>query len=182
MPIHGEYRMLKLHADIGVECGLAKDHTFVCENGDVLTMINHQVSRGGEVQADAIYIDGKSTVSVSTSVMKDRGTLINEGMVGVFLIIDTQNSRLVSSPVVESKGFISSNKKALQKKASEVIGIEVDRLMKSGKKVTYSDIKSTVKTVAGHFLYRESHRNPMVIPVILNYNEKSPSKKVPINY
>ena len=141
MPIHGEYRMLKLHADIGVQCGLTKDHTFVCENGDVLTLINHNVTRGGQVQADAIYIDGKSTVSVSTSVMKDRNTLINEGMVGVFLVIDPKTSRLVSVPLVESRGFISSNKKSLQKKASEIIGIEVDRLMKSGRKVTYSDIK-----------------------------------------
>jgi ribonuclease J len=182
MPIHGEYRMLKLHADIGVQCGLTKDHTFVCENGDVLTLINHNVTRGGQVQADAIYIDGKSTVSVSTSVMKDRNTLINEGMVGVFLVIDPKTSRLVSVPLVESRGFISSNKKSLQKKASEIIGIEVDRLMKSGRKVTYSDIKSTVKAIASHFLYRESHRNPMVIPVILNYNEVSPSKKVQVNY
>ncbi len=182
MPIHGEYRMLKLHADIGVQCGLTKDHTFVCENGDVLTLINHNVTRGGQVQADAIYIDGKSTVSVSTSVMKDRNTLINEGMVGVFLVIDPKTSRLVSVPLVESRGFISSNKKSLQKKASEIIGIEVDRLMKSGRKVKYSDIKSTVKAIASHFLYRESHRNPMVIPVILNYNEVSPSKKVQVNY
>ncbi len=182
MPIHGEYRMLKLHADIGVQCGLTKDHTFVCENGDVLTLINHNVTRGGQVQADAIYIDGKSTVSVSTSVMKDRNTLINEGMVGVFLVIDPKTSRLVSVPLVESRGFISSNKKSLQKKASEIIGIEVDRLMKSGRKVTYSDIKSTVKAIASHFLYRESHRNPIVIPVILNYNEVSPSKKVQVNY
>jgi ribonuclease J len=169
MPIHGEYRMLKLHADIAVECGMAKDHTFVCENGDVLTLVNHQVSRGGEVQADSIYIDGKNAVGVSTSVIKDRSTLINEGMVGVFLIIDPKTSRLVSTPVVESKGFISSNKKAIQKKAAEVVGIEVDRLMNSGHKVTYSEIKSTVKTILSHFLYREAHRTPMVIPVILNY-------------
>ncbi|MFA6624683.1 MAG: ribonuclease J [Bacilli bacterium] len=172
MPIHGEYRMLKLHADIGVECGLPKDHTFVCENGDVLNLVNHQVSRGGSVQADSIYIDGRNAVGVSTSVIKDRGTLINEGMVGVFLIIDPKKNHLVSAPVVESKGFISSNKRGLQKKASEIIGIEVERLMASGKKITYSDIKNTVRTITNHFLYRESHRSPMVIPVILNYNEK----------
>ena len=59
MPIHGEYRMLKLHARIGVECGLAKDHTFVCENGDVLTLINHKVIRSNTtLPADSIYIDG----------------------------------------------------------------------------------------------------------------------------
>ena len=169
MPVHGEYRMLKLHARIGVECGLSKDHTFVCENGDILSLINHQVVRSGSYQADSIYIDGKNPVGISTSVIKDRSTLINEGMVGVYLIIDPKKNKLVTAPLVESKGFISSNKRGIQKKASDIIGIEVDRLMSSGKKVTYSDIKSTVRTVTSHFLYRESHRTPMVIPVILNY-------------
>lgn len=170
MPIHGEYRMLKLHAGIAVECGMSKDHTFVCENGDVLTLINHEVYRAGEVPADAIYIDGKATVSVSTSVLRDRSMLIAEGMVGVFLLIDPKSNRLISTPIVESKGFISSNKRGLQRKASEVIGLEVERLMNSGKKVTYSDIKQTVRTITNHFLYREAHRSPMVIPVILTYN------------
>ncbi len=169
MPVHGEYRMLKLHARIGVECGLPKDHTFVCENGDVLNLVNHKVTRGGNLPADSIYIDGKNPVGISNSVIKDRSTLINEGMVGVFLVIDAKTNSLVSEPVVESKGFISSNKRGLQKKASEIIGIEVMRLMNSNSKVTYADIKNTVRTVASHFLYRESHRNPMVIPVILNY-------------
>lgn len=170
MPIHGEYRMLKLHARIGVECGLAKDHTFVCENGDVLTLINHKVIRSNTtLPADSIYIDGKNPVGISNSVIKDRSTLINEGMVGVFLVINPKNNTLVSSPVVESKGFISANKKGLQKKASEIIGIEIMRMMNSNEKVTYADIKNAVRSVTSHFLYRESHRNPMVIPVILNY-------------
>ncbi len=171
MPIHGEYRMLKLHARIGVECGLAKDHTFVCENGDVLTLVNHKVTRATTtLPADSIYIDGKNPVGISNSVIKDRSTLINEGMVGVFLVINPKDNTLVSAPVVESKGFISANKKGLQKKASEIIGIEIMRMMNNGTKVTYSDIKNTVKSVTSHFLYRESHRNPMVIPVILNYS------------
>lgn len=170
MPIHGEYRMLKLHARIGVECGLAKDHTFVCENGDVLTLVNHKVIRSNTtLPADSIYIDGKNPVGISNSVIKDRSTLINEGMVGVFLVINPKNNTLVSSPVVESKGFISANKKGLQKKASEIIGIEIMRMMSSNEKVTYADVKNAVRSVTSHFLYRESHRNPMVIPVILNY-------------
>ena len=170
MPIHGEYRMLKLHARIGVECGLAKDHTFVCENGDVLTLINHKVIRSNTtLPADSIYIDGKNPVGISNAVIKDRSTLINEGMVGVFLVINPKNNTLVSSPVVEAKGFISANKKGLQKKASEIIGIEIMRMMSSNEKVTYADIKNAVRSVTSHFLYRESHRNPMVIPVILNY-------------
>lgn len=170
MPIHGEYRMLKLHAGIACECGMSKDHTFVCENGDVLNLINHKVSRGSNVQADSIYIDGKTAVGLTTSVIKDRSTLINEGMVGVYLIIDPKANKLVYAPIVESEGFISSNKKALQKKTGEIVGIEINRMLSSGQKVNYNELKATVRNVVGHYLYRESHRNPMVIPVILSYN------------
>lgn len=173
MPVHGEYRMLKLHARIGVECGLNQDHTFVCENGDVLYLINHKVSRGGQVHADSIYIDGKSPVGISTSVIKDRSTLINEGMVSVFLVIDPKNSKLLATPVVESKGFISSNKRGLQKKAGEIIAIEINKLLSSSKKIAFVDIKNTVKTVTSRFMYRESHRNPMIIPVILSYSNEA---------
>ena len=171
MPVHGEYRMLKLHARIGVECGLAKDHTFVCENGDTLMLINHKVSRGTPVHADSIYIDGKSPVGISNSVIRDRSSLINEGMVGVYVVIDPEKNKLVTSPLVDSKGFISSNKKGLQKKASEIIGIEVNKVLKSQRKPTYADLKSVIKNVTSHFLYRESHRNPMIIPVILSCTE-----------
>ncbi len=172
-PVHGEYRMLKLHAKIAVECGLSKDHTFVCENGDVLTLLNHQVIRGHSIQADSIYIDGKSSVGVSNSVIKDRSTLINEGMIGVFVTIDPKKNLLVSTPIVESKGFISSNKRALQAKAAEVVGLVINRLMSSGAKVTYSEIKQVIRNTVSHFLYREAKRTPMVIPVILNYSTGS---------
>lgn len=177
MPVHGEYRMLKLHADIAVECGMPKENTFVMENGDVLTLINKKAIRSGQVPADSIYIDGKNTSGISTSVIKDRTMLISEGVVGVFLIINPKTNKLIRMPQVISKGFISSNKKAIQKKAAEVINLEVTRLMESSHKVTYSMIKQTVKTITNHFLYREAHRAPIVIPVILSYEEPEDIKK-----
>ncbi len=173
MPVHGEYRMLKLHARIGVECGLSPDHTFVCENGDVLYLINHKVTRGGRVHADSIYIDGKSPIGLTTSVIKDRSTLINEGMVSVFLLLDPKSNKMMAAPIVESKGFISANKKGLQKKASEIIAIEVNKLLSSDRKVTYMEIKNAIKTSCNRFMYRESHRNPMIIPVILTCNSEA---------
>ncbi|MFA6830144.1 MAG: ribonuclease J, partial [Bacilli bacterium] len=173
MPVHGEYRMLKLHAGIAVECGMPKDHTFVCENGDSLILLNHKVTRGEPVHADAIYIDGKSPVGLSTSVIKDRSTLINEGMVGVYMVLDPKGKSLVYTPVIESQGFISSNKRALQLKTGEILGIEINRLLNSGKKLNLNDLKNNVKSIVSHYLYRESHRNPVIIPVIMNLNNEN---------
>lgn len=169
MPVHGEYRMLKLHAKIGVECGLDKDHTFVCENGDVLRLIDHKVTRGNTIHADSIYIDGKSSIGISNAIIKDRSALMNEGFVGVYVLIDPKNNTLIGQPVVESKGFISSNKKGIQNKAAEIVGIEVMNLLNRNKKPTYMEIKQAIKVVTSRFMYHESHRNPIIIPVIMNY-------------
>lgn len=171
MPVHGEYRRLKLHARIGVECGLSKDHTFVCNNGDVLRLVNHKVVKSDiTYPGENIYIDGNNPVGITNAVIKERTTLINEGRVSVFVVIDPKRNRLVSSPVVESKGFITSNKKSRQKKASEIIGIEVTRVRQSQGKPSYPEIKNAIRNVTSHFLYRESKRRPIVIPVILNYS------------
>ena len=96
--------------------------------------------------------------------------MVKEGRVSVFVVIDPKRNRLVSSPVVESKGFISSNKKSRQKKASEIIGIEVSRVRHGQAKVNYPEIKNAIRNVTSHFLYRESKRRPVIIPVILNYS------------
>jgi ribonuclease J len=167
MPIHGEYRMLKLHAGIAVECGMPKDHTFVCANGDVLTLINHKVTVGKPIQADSIFIDGRSTVGVANSIIRDRSTLINEGMIGIYLVIDQKTGRLVYTPVLESEGFNASSRKSLAKKAGEIIAIEVNRLLSGPKKATMDDIKAAVRQVTGRYIYRETRRNPIIIPVIL---------------
>ena len=175
MPIHGEYRRLKLHARIGVECGLRKDHTFVCNNGDVLMLVNHKVVKSDiTYPGENIYIDGNNPVGITNAVIKERTTLINEGRVSVFVVIDPKRNRLVSSPVVESKGFITSNKKSRQKKASEIIGIEVSRVRQGQNKPNYPEIKNAIRNVTSHFLYRESKRHPIIIPVVLNY---SPAEK-----
>ncbi len=170
-PIHGEYRRLKLHARIGVECGLRKDHTFVCNNGDVLMLVNHKVVKSDiTYPGENIYIDGNNPVGIINAVIKERTTLINEGRVSVFVVIDPKRNRLVSSPVVESKGFITSNKKSRQKKASEIIGIEVSRVRQGQNKPNYPEIKNAIRNVTSHFLYRESKRHPIIIPVVLNYS------------
>ncbi|MDD7607035.1 MAG: ribonuclease J [Candidatus Enterosoma sp.] len=176
MPVHGEYRMLKLHSQLAIDCGLNRKNVFVCSNGDVLSLINHKVYRTGTVHTDSNYIDGKNTISVSTSVIKDRSTLINEGMVGIYVVIDPKRNELVYSPIVDSKGFISANKRGIQNKVSDILSIELKKLMKSGKKVTFFDIKQTVKTVAGHMFYRETKRNPMVIPIVLTYSNTEVKK------
>lgn len=166
MPVHGEYRMLVLHCGIAQECGLPADHTFVMGNGDTLVMYKHEIKRGPHIPCDALYIDGKSPVGVATSVIKDRNTLINEGIVGVFVAVDPSKNKLLFRPTVESRGLISNNKASMQHRCEEVVGMELERVLSSGQHVTYALLKETIRQAASHFIFRETRRNPMVVSVV----------------
>lgn len=166
MPIHGEYRMLVLNARVGVQCGLPDDHTFVMDNGDTIIMYNHECKIGSHIPCDALYVDGKSPVGVASSIIKDRNLLINEGVVGVFVSIDPRTNRLLFRPTIESRGLIAANKSSLLHRAEEVVGMELEKLLKGPQKVTYSAIKDTVRQACSHFIFRETHRNPMIVPVV----------------
>lgn len=184
MPMHGEYRMLVLNAQVGVECGLPEDHTFVMNNGDSLIMYNHECKMGTHIPCDALFVDGKSPVGVASSVIRDRNLLINEGVVGVFVTIDPKTNRLLFRPTIESRGMIASNKASLQHRAEEIVGLELENLLKGPQRVTYSAIKDTIRQSCSHFIFRETHRNPMIVPVVsslgsFNNNSQNQPKNVP---
>lgn len=166
MPIHGEYRMLVLHAKVATECGLPSDHSFVMDNGDTLIMYHKEVTRGQHIPCDALYIDGKTPVGVASSVIKDRNTLINEGIVAIFVSIDPKHNKLLFRPSVESRGLISNNKPAMQHRCEEIVEIELSRILNSGQRVTYSLIKETIRQAASHFIFRETKRNPMIVSIV----------------
>ena len=80
MPAHGEYRMLKLHGQVAESLGIPHDHIFLCDNGDTLVLKNHQVTRGGHVPAEDVYIDGNDLDGLSSAVINDRDQLKSDGM------------------------------------------------------------------------------------------------------
>ena len=81
MPAHGEYRMLKEHTDLAVSCGMEKENTFICGNGDVLAINNGVVRRRGTVTAGDVYVDGNRIGEVGNAVMKDRKIMATDGIV-----------------------------------------------------------------------------------------------------
>ena len=166
MPIHGEYRMLVIHCQIAQECGLDPSHTFVMRNGETLVMYKHEITRGKPFTCEALYIDGKSPMGVLSSVIRDSTILIDEGIVVVFVRIDHKANKLLFRPTVESRGILISNKSSLERKTEEAVSMELDRVFSSGQKVTYSLVKETIRNTASHFIYREIHRNPMIVSVI----------------
>jgi ribonuclease J len=168
MPIHGEYKMLMQHRQTAIETGIPKENIFVCANGDILILRNHEVlASDWRFQGDDIYVDGNDISGLSTAVLKDRRILADNGLVAVIIAIDSRENKILSRPVIVSRGFVFiKDSQALIKEAEFIVNASLQEQMKE--RTTFSEIKNCIRSTLEPFLYKKTHRNPIVIPVILN--------------
>ena len=176
MPVHGEYKMLKLHASTAVETGIPEENCFICANGDALVLRNGEVFRSNtRIQTDAIYVDGRDVSGLSTSVLKDRQILADNGMVAVVVCIDSRTNKILCKPGIVSRGFVYiKENQPMIKEAETLVYDALKETMKQ--KVTFNDLKNCIKNTLEPYLYSKTNRNPIVIHVILNNIEVTKRK------
>ena len=167
MPFHGEYRMLKKHADIAVSCGVPRENTFVLSNGDVLEMKNGKIKKAGYVQADDSYVDGNRIGEVSNAVMKDRKIMSCDGIVVVIANMDMKEHKLLSSPSIITRGFVLVNDNLeLLKKLESLAQDAIEDKIKTG--VSYSEVKLEISKVLSEYISLNTGRKPIILPVIMD--------------
>ena len=168
MPIHGEYKMLMQHRQTAMEVGVPKEKIFVCANGDILILRNHEVLQSDwRYQGDDFYVDGNDISGLSTAVLKDRRILADNGLVSVIIAIDSKTNKILMRPVIVSRGFVFiKDSQGLIKEAEFIVHNSLQEKMKE--KTTFSEIKNCVRSTLEPYLYKKTHRNPIVIPVIIN--------------
>ena len=167
MPIHGEYRMLKEHTDVASECGIPKENSFVCGNGDVLAINDGVVRRYGTVTAGDVYVDGNRIGEVGNAVMKDRKIMATDGIVVVIANLDTNTNTLLNKPNITTRGFVLVNEN--QDLISELEGIAAKAISsKLSSHINYADIKSNIIAELGPYIFEKTGRKPIILPVIMN--------------
>jgi len=167
MPVHGEYRMLKIHAELAYRCGLEKDHAFILRNGDVLRMNDHKVYQFERIETDDIFIDGNDISGLSTAVIKDRSILASDGIIACVVSLNSHDNSLDCMPEIINRGFIFELEgDTVKKEAIQLVYDELTKLLVN--KVTFSDIKNTIRNTLSKFVFDNIHRSPMIIPVVLN--------------
>ena len=172
MPAHGEYRMLKAHADIAVDCGIPRENTFVLGNGDVLSLYKGKITRAGFVQAGDTYVDGNRIGDVSNAVMKDRKIMANDGIVVVIANIDTTNNKLLTNPNITTRGFIQVNDNlAMLKKLEDIAKHAIN--LKLTNNINYTDIKNQIIQELAEYIYDSTGRKPIILPVIMNIKRET---------
>lgn len=172
VPYHGEFRMLKTHADLGVMCGVNKNNTFVLENGDVLNLRKGVVTPGGKVQAGEVYVDGSRIGEVGSAVIKDRILMSNNGILVIIVNIDTENKVLLGTPAVTTRGYIlvNENEDLIRDIQSISQGI-INKCLKS-KYFNYNDMKSEIINGLIPFLSDKTGRVPIILPIVMDVKTK----------
>ena len=171
MPVHGEYRMLKSHADIAVECGIPRENTFVLGNGDVLSLYKGEIKKAGFVDSGDSYVDGNRIGDVSGAVMKDRKIMANDGIVVVIANVDSINGTLLTTPNITTRGFVQVNEnQEMVKKLEEVAKNAINK--KLTKELNYNDIKSKIIEDLALYIFDTTGRKPIILPVIMNIKKE----------
>ena len=168
MPFHGDYRMLKKQANIGINCGIPKENTFIMKNGDTLILKDHVVTRGESYSGQDIYVDGNRVGEIGSAVIKDRQIMAKDGILVVIVNVNMKKRQLLIKPNITTRGFILVNENEelihkIENKAEQVI---VEDL--KNPKTTFAILKTDITETLHPFITNLTGRKPIILPIILD--------------
>lgn len=171
MPCHGEYRMLKKHAELGISCGIPKDNIFICKNGDTLIMDKNGVHRGEPIQAGDVYVDGSRIGDIGSIVIKDRKLMSNDGILLVILNINPITKKLLIKPNVTTRGFVMVNENGelinrIERKVTFIVNSTMEK-----NNYNYTDLKNQIILELHPYISELTGRHPIILPVIMEVRE-----------
>lgn len=171
MPMHGEYRMLKKHTEIGIKCGINEENTLICANGDVIELLNGEVRKAGTVQAGDVYVDGSRIGDVGSIVIKDRKLMSQDGILITILNINTLTRKLLLKPNVTARGFVlvNENPELMQKIEHKISDVVNTALLKAP--YSYVDLKNQIILELLPYINSLTGRKPIILPVIMEVNQ-----------
>lgn len=167
MPIHGEYRMLRLHGHLAEMVGVEKENIFICDIGETVEVQNGVARKSGKVPCGNILIDGLGVGDVGNIVLRDRKLLSQDGILVVVVTLSKQDGKIVSGPDIISRGFVYVREsEGLLEEANKIVSNTLAKLMSENVN-EWASLKTNVKDALGRFLYEQTRRRPMILPIIM---------------
>ena len=164
MPVHGEWRHLRANAELGALTGVPKDHIVIAEDGVVVDLVDGKAKIVGKVQAGYVYVDGLSVGDVTETSLKDRRILGDEGIVSVFVVVDSTTGKVVAGPHFHARGsgIEDSAFAAVLPKVEEAIA----RSASDGVADPHQ-LQQLVRRSVGKWVSDTYRRRPMILPVVV---------------
>ncbi|MEU2164609.1 ribonuclease J [Streptomyces chengbuensis] len=164
MPVHGEWRHLRANAELGALTGIPKDHIVIAEDGVVVDLVDGKARISGKVQAGYVYVDGLSVGDVTEASLKDRRILGEEGIISVFVVVDSTTGKVVGGPNVHSRGS------GIEDAAFDAVMPKIEEaIQKSGADGVAEphQLQQLIRRTIGKWVSDTYRRRPMILPVVV---------------
>ncbi|MHB8618749.1 MAG: ribonuclease J [Chloroflexota bacterium] len=166
VPIHGEYHHLILHGELAKSLGWEADHVIVAEDGDVIEFTADSARKNGKVPYGYVFVDGLGVGDIGTVVLRDRKLLAQDGMLVAIITVDRQSGRPTGLPDIITRGFV------YQPESEELIAHARQKALEALDQypehaADYGYVKNKVRDTLSHFLYEQTKRHPMILPVVV---------------
>ncbi len=166
VPLHGEQRMLQIHSQLAQQMGVERNHIAIAENGSVIELTAKTLKIGGTVPAGEVYVDGSGVGDVGAVVMRDRKRLAEDGMVVVVMPVSSHNGALLSPPEIITRGFIYVKESGDLMKDLQGVALDAAEGVTRRRGRDDGELKGAVKAAVSSYLFKNTKRSPMVIPVV----------------
>ncbi|MFJ2042389.1 MULTISPECIES: ribonuclease J [Paenibacillus] len=167
LPIHGEFRMQRRHAVLAESVGIEPDNIFITDIGEVVEIQGGAARKAGKVTAGNVLIDGLGVGDVGNIVLRDRKLLSQDGILVVVVTLSKQDGKIVSGPDIISRGFVYVREsEGLLDEANRIVSSTLQKLMSENVN-EWASLKTNVKDALGRFLYEQTRRRPMILPIIM---------------
>jgi len=168
MPIHGEYRHLYANKEIAEFMGIPSENIFVSDVGRVLELDKRSAGFNGSVTAGKVLVDGAGVGDIGSVVLRDRKHLAEDGLVVVVATVDIDDRLVISGPDIVSRGFVYvKESEELMRSARQVAEESLERAI-SKRPMDYTQIKTIIRDDLAKFIFKETKRKPMILPVIMD--------------
>ncbi|MGN7398896.1 ribonuclease J [Cytobacillus praedii] len=167
IPVHGEYRMLKAHAKLALECGLTDDQIFIPEKGEVVELADEKIHPAGRIPAGNVLIDGSGVGDVGNIVLRDRKLLSQDGILLVVVTLNKKEKKISAGPEIISRGFVYVREsEELLVEATKRVRDIVERSI-SKDSFDWTGIKQDMRDELNQYLFEKTKRRPMILPIIM---------------
>ena len=167
IPVHGEYRQLKQHAELACKLGLSSDNVMIPDLGDVIEVTRTSIKKNGSVMAGQIFVDGLGVGDVGNIVIRDRKHLSQDGILTVVVTLAKGSKSIIAGPDIISRGFVYVREsEGLMDEAKEIVkNILVQ--CEENRVTDWATLKSKVRDELRSYLYEKTKRRPMILPIIM---------------
>lgn len=177
VPIQGEYRLMSAHAESAEQVGIKPQNIFLLKNGDVLEYAKNKMIIGSSIDAGNTMIDGSGIGDIGNIVLRDRKVLSDDGIFIAVVTIDRKKHKIIDAPKITSRGFVfvKASRDLMTESASIVTKVVQDNL--DNKEFDWSHLKQDIRENLNHYLYEQTHRHPVILPIIMEVNQHRHYKK-----